>query len=299
MKKLKGKLITAITLLIFLGLVVPGSMFAQSEDTKNGYVSVNGLEMYFEIHGANQEGIPLVLLHGAFGSLTGPMDTLAVNLSDSRKVISLAMQGHGRTADIDRRLSVQQMAEDVADVLEKLGYDRVDLFGYSMGGGIALQLTTKYPKLVRKIIIASAAFSQKGNYPGMAKMMQSITPEMFEGTPIKKAYDRLAPNPDHFPVLVKKIKKMGANNPNWNYKQQVKSIEAPALLIFGDADIVRPEHAVKFYRLLGGGRLSNLRATPHIQLAILPGTTHIGLMMHQLDLIIPMVDRFLKQPMPG
>src|SRR5699024_2746759 len=183
---------------------VPPSTFAQSDETKNGYVSVNGLEMYYEIHGAGQKGVPLVLLHGSFGSLTGPMDTLAVNLSGNRKVISFAMQGHGRTADIDRPLSVQQMAKDVADALEKLEVPKVDVFGYSMGGGIALQLTVKYPKLVQKMIIVSAAFSQKGNYPGMAKMMQNITPKMFEGTPMRKAYNKLAPNPDHFPVLVKK-----------------------------------------------------------------------------------------------
>src|SRR5699024_11122149 len=137
-----------------------------------------------------------------------------------------------------------------ADALEKLEVPKVDVFGYSMGGGIALQLTVKYPKLVQKMIIVSAAFSQKGNYPGMAKMMQNITPKMFEGTPMRKAYNKLAPNPDHFPVLVKKIKKMGASNPNWDYEQQVKAIKAPSLLIFGDADIVRPEHAVEFFRLL-------------------------------------------------
>lgn len=298
MKKLKGTLITVITILIIVGFIVPGSLFAQSGDTKNDYVSVNGLEIYYEIHGTGQDGVPLVLLHGAFGNLSGPMDTLAVNLSDSRKIISFAMQGHGRTADIDRPLSVEQMAEDVAGALTKLGYDRIDVFGYSMGGGIALQLTVKYPNLVRKMINVSAAFSHKGNYPGMAKMMQNLSPKMFEGTPIRKAYNRLAPNPDHFPVLVEKIKKMGTSNPNWNYKQEIKSINAPTLLIFGDADIVRPEHAVKFFRLLGGGRLPNLMAIPHTQLAILPGTTHIGVFMHQLDLIIPMVDRFLEQPMP-
>src|SRR5699024_1201569 len=154
------------------------------------------------------EGVPLVLLHGAFGNVEGPVATIAKKLDDDKKVITLAMQGHGRTADIDRALSVEQMAEDLADVLSKLRIDKVDVLGYSMGGGIALNLTIEHPQLVRKLIVASAAFAQKGNYPMMDEMMASITPEVFANTPIKQAYDTLSPNPDHFPVLVQKIKKM-------------------------------------------------------------------------------------------
>lgn len=296
MKKLNTKLFKT-TIAIILFIAAPNTLLAQADEDKSGYVSVNGLEMYYEIYNPEQSGTPVVLLHGAFGNVEGAIGTLAAKLDSSRKIITLAMQGHGRTADIDRPLSVEQMAEDVAEALEKLSINQVDIFGYSMGGGIALQLTGAYPQLVRKMIIASAAFSQKGNYPKMDEMMAAITPKMFANTPIKQAYDTLSSNPDHFPILVEKIKKMSTTNPDWNYKQQVKAIKAPALLIFGDADIVRPEHAVKFYRLLGGGRLPNLRAIPHTQLAILPGTTHIGV-MQRLDWIVPMIDRFLEQPMP-
>ena len=297
MKKLKGT-ITTLAIAVFC-LLASNTLFAQGEEDEYGYVSVNGLEMYYEIYSPDQQGTPLVLLHGAFGNVEGPIAALATKLDGSRTVIAFAMQGHGRTADIDRPLSVPQMAKDVAAAVEKLGYNQIDIFGYSMGGGIALQLTATQSQLVRKMIIASAAFAQRGNYAQMDEMMASITPQMFEGTPIKQAYDTLSPNPD-FPTLVEKIKGMSTENPDWNYAKQVGKIEAPALLIFGDADIVRPEHAVKFYRLLGGGRLPNLRATPHTQLAILPGTTHIGVLQQSvwLEYVIAMIDRFLKQPMP-
>jgi pimeloyl-ACP methyl ester carboxylesterase len=160
-----------------------------------GYAAVNGLEMYYEIHGT---GRPLVLLHGAYMPIEA-MGEVVPELARTRQVIAVELQGHGRTADIDRPLSYEQMADDTAALLRHLGIEQADIFGFSMGGGVALQVAIRHPDLVRKLVVASASYTSDGMHPELLEMVPSITPEAFAGSPIEEDYLRTAPNPDDFP----------------------------------------------------------------------------------------------------
>src|SRR5262249_30378409 len=169
---------------------------------KSGYAPVNGLNMYYEAYG---EGPPLLVLHGAYFTvdLMGP---IVPALAESRQVIAVELQGHGRTADIDRPITYEQMADDSAALLRHLGIDPADVFGYSMGGGVALQLAIRHPDVVRKLVVASASYRSDGMHAVALEMFPSISPELFAGSPIEEAYLRTAPNPGDFPKLVDKLK---------------------------------------------------------------------------------------------
>ena len=257
-----------------------------------GYAPVNGLEMYYEIHGA---GRPLVVLHGAYKTI-GTMGEVVPGLADARRVIAVELQGHGHTADIDRPLSYEQMADDVAVLIGHLGIEQADVFGYSMGGGVALQVAIRHPEVVRKLVAASASYTSDGVYPEVLAMIETITPEAFAGTPWFAEYARVAPNPDDFPALVAKLKRLDAEVYAWP-PETVQAIAAPTLLIIGDSDVVRPEHAVELFRLRGGGVPGDLTGLPNSQLAVLPGTTHVGV-MERADLLLAMIPAFLDAPMP-
>jgi len=250
--------------------------------------------MYYEIHGTGQ---PLVLLHGAYSAISTSFGKIWPALAKSRQVIAVELQGHGRTADIDRPLTYEQMADDVAALLRYMGIDHADIFGYSMGGGVALQLSLRHPELVRKLVVASASYSSAGVYPELWAMIPTITPEMFDGSPFKTEYDSLAPHSQDWPRLVAKLKKLDEAPFDWQ-AQTIKSITAPTLLIIGDSDIVRPEHAVEMFRLLGGGVAGDLAGLPNSQLAVLPGTTHVGV-MERTDLLLAMIPPFLDAPIPA
>jgi pimeloyl-ACP methyl ester carboxylesterase len=213
------------------------------------------------------------------------------SLAENRQVIATVLQGPGRTADLDRSLSVEHLADDVAALIRHLGHDRVDVFGYSLGAGVALQLAVRHPDTVRNLILASGNYSVDGFYPGVLDGIQTITPEMFAGSPMEDAYLKSAPNPQGWPILIEKIKQMDGNLPDVS-PEAVKAMTAPTLLIIGDSDIVRPEHAVEMFRLLGGGVVGDFAGLPTSQLAILPGTTHISL-IDKTDLLLPMIQRFL------
>jgi pimeloyl-ACP methyl ester carboxylesterase len=262
--------------------------------TKSGYASVNGLEMYYEIHGTGQ---PLVLLHGAFSATETSFGELIPSLAKTRQVISLEQQGHGHTADIDRPLTVEQMADDTAAALRQLGIENADFFGYSMGGGIALQLAIQYPDLVHKLVIASVAYNTDGFHPGHFDGMGAMQAEMLVGTPWHEEYLRIAPNPDDFPTLFAKVMEMTANHTPSFSAESIQQIKAPLLFIIGDSDIVRPEHAVELFRLLGGGVNGDVVGMPNSQLAVLPGTSHT-MVPAQADLLAPMLTAFLDSPMP-
>ncbi|MGH6902584.1 MAG: alpha/beta fold hydrolase [Geminicoccaceae bacterium] len=280
----------AVAAAIGVCLAAPAGAFAQND--RSGYASVNGLEMYYEIHGT---GRPLVLLHGGLMTIEGFGELLPA-LARSRQVIAVEQQAHGRTADIDRPLRYEQMAEDTAALLRQLGIGQADFFGYSMGGGIALQIAIRDPDLVRRLVLAAANYDPEGYYPEVLEAIQRLRPEDFAGSPWLEAYTRVAPNPEDWPALLERIKDLDLWFEGWP-REEIAVIEAPALVIVGDSDVVRPEHAVQMFRLLGGGVPGDLTGPPRSRLAVLPGTTHVTL-VERADWLVPMVTEFLDAPMP-
>jgi pimeloyl-ACP methyl ester carboxylesterase len=266
-------------------------------EAQTGYAPLDGLDMYYEIHGAGQ---PLVLLHGAYMTidLMGP---ILPGLAATRQVIALEQQGHGRTADADRPITYEQMADDTAAAMRHLRIDDADVFGYSMGGGIALQLAIRHPSLVRKLVVASASFTSDSMHPEALEMFPSITPELFAGSPIEEAYLRTAPNPGDFPKLVEKLKELDTTSFAWP-EEDIRAFAAPTLIVLGDSDGVRLEHAVELFRLRGGGVMGDLAGLPESQLAVLPGTAHFvppgrGL-LDRTDWLLAMIPPFLDAPLP-
>jgi pimeloyl-ACP methyl ester carboxylesterase len=265
--------------------------------SKGGYAEVNGLNMYYEIHGT---GRPLVLLHGAYMTIDA-MGEVLPQLARSRQVIAVELQGHGRTADIDRPLGYEQMADDTAALLRHLEIEEADVFGFSMGGGVALQVAIRHPEVVRKLVVASASYTSDSMHPELLEMIPSITPEAFAGSPIEEAYLRTAPNPDDFPALVAKLKQLDMEPFAWP-QEDIRGIAAPTLLIIGDSDAVRLEHAIEMFRLLGGGVMGDLAGLPKSQLAVLPGTTHFippgSGVLDRPDRLLSMISPFLDAPVP-
>ena len=266
--------------------------------TRSGYAEVNGLRMYHEVHGT---GEPLVVLHGAYMTIDA-MGEVVPKLAETRRVIAVELQGHGRTADVaDRPITYEGMADDAAALIGLLGIEQADVFGFSMGGGVALQLAIRHPGLVHKLVAASASYTSDGTQPELHEMAPSITPEMFAGSPIEEAYLKVAPNPGDFPTLVEKLKRLDTTPFDWG-TENVRGIESPTMIVIGDADAVRLEHAVEMFRLLGGGAMGDLAGLLEHRLAVLPGTAHFiplgsGL-LDRADWLAPMIGRFLDAPTP-
>lgn len=258
------------------------------------YAPVNGLQMYYEIHGT---GAPLVLLHGALSGIETSFGQVLPALAKGRQVIAVEFQAHGRTADVDRPLTVDQLAEDTAALLRHLGIDQADLFGYSLGAAVALQVALSHPDLVRKVAFASLSYKLDGLHPGLLDGIANLQPEHLAGSPFQLEYASIAPNQDDWPKLVEKVKHLDANLPEWT-ADQVRSVQAPMLIMIGDSDIVRPEHAVEIFRLVGGGVAGDNVGLPRSQLAVLPGTTHITL-AYRGDWVASMVEAFLDAPEPA
>ncbi len=257
---------------------------------KSGYVAVGDLNMYYEIHGA---GKPLVLLHGGFGNIPSWGPTLTA-LAQSRQVIAFELEGHGRTADLDRPLSWEQMTDDVAAAVKKLGFDQVDVMGYSLGGVIALRMGVKYPSIVRKLGVISGLYSPAGYYPAINAHWPTV--QDLVGSPMEKEYAQYAPNPSRWPIFVGKMDQALKNFKGWP-ESEVKSIKAPTLLVFGDNDAVRPEYEVQLFRMLGGDKAMGGFSPLVSQMAVLPNITHFSIFV-RADLLIPIVDPFLDAPMP-
>jgi pimeloyl-ACP methyl ester carboxylesterase len=265
---------------------------------ETGYAPVNGLSMYYEIYG---EGRPLILLHGAYQTI----DTLGPILpgfAATRRVIAPEQQGHGHTADVDRPLSYEQMADDTAALLHHIGIDRGDIVGYSLGGAIALQLAIRHPAVVRKLVVVSAGYASDSMHPVALEMFPSISPELFTGTPMEEAYLRNAPNPGDFPRLVEKLKQLDTTEFAWP-DDDIRGIAAPTMIVLGDSDVVRLEHAVALFRLLGGGVMGDLQGMPKSQLAVLPGTSHfmpsgVGV-LDRTHWLMQLIRPFLDAPMPA
>ena len=277
----KGLIPVILSVCIF---ITPGI----SQPAKSGYAPVNGLKMYYEVHGS---GKPVVLLHGAFNTINLAFGQLIPALSAHRQVIAVELQGHGRTADINRPFSFESMADDVAALLKYLKIDSADFFGYSMGGGVAQQVAIRHPKLVRRLIITSSVFKYEGWSNETRAILPVLTPEMFAGTPIKTDYDSLAPDPSHFNAFVNKMKHF-VTRPYDFGADKIKAIRSPTLIITADGDGVTPEHAVEMYRLRGGGYMVDFGPIPAAQLAILPGSSHISVMF-QTEALLSMITAFL------
>jgi pimeloyl-ACP methyl ester carboxylesterase len=263
-------------------------------DRQSGYAPVNGLQMYYEIHGSS--GVPVVLVHGAFGVIDdwGP---ILSTLAEDRQVIAVELQGHGHTADIDRPFSYDDFADDVAGLMDHLGVAQADVVGYSMGGVTVLRFAMRHPDRVRKLVVISGGYRQDGYYPEVLAGIQEITPEGLAGTPIEEAYLRNAPNPEDFPALVDKVKVLVATEFAWP-EAEVSAIAAPTFLIYADSDVFRLEHMVALFRLLGGGVPGDLTGLPKSQLAIIPGATHVSLVAERSAFWLPMVEDFLVAPPP-
>lgn len=276
-----------------LALILHTVSLAQGEmprPVKSGYAKVNGLELYYEIHG---KGRPLVLLHGAFMTIPSNWKELIPDLSKNHQVIAVELQGHGRTKDIDRPYSFESLADDVAALLKQLGRDSADVIGYSMGGGVAQQLTIRHPALVRKLVIISAVYKFEGWYPEGQAAFPNMNVQMFVGTPLETEYAKVAPDPSQFIPFVTKMLEW-IKHPYDFGVDNIKAISAPRLIIIGDSDGVQPEHAVEMFRLAGGGKFGDLGVMPESRLAIYPATTHVGVMMHT-DWLMENIGPFLSE----
>jgi len=273
--------ITTMTLLA-------GIASAQQKPT-TGYAPVNGLKMYYEIHG---KGEPVVLLHGAFMAISGDWNDWIKELAKTRKVIAVELQGHGRTADIDRDMTAENLADDVSALLDHLKIPKADIIGYSLGAGVAMQCAIRHPEKVRKLVSISAPFRHDGWVKEGREALPNLTGEVFKGTPMEAEYKRLSPTPDKFADFIKHVVAM-ASKPYDFGADKFAATKTPMFFIHGDADGVRFEHIAEMYRLKGGGNIhGDMQPRSESRLAILPGTTHVTLMNHRQTLV-PMVIDFL------
>jgi pimeloyl-ACP methyl ester carboxylesterase len=270
-------------------LMVLPSAAAWAQQPVTGYAPVNGLEIYYEIHG---KGEPVVLLHGSFMTLTNfNWPEMIAALSKTRQVIAVEMQGHGRTADIDRDFSYANLADDIAAMLDYFKIAKADVIGYSMGGGVALEVAIRHPQKVRKVVSISAVFRDNGWVQEALDMYPQLNAEMFKGSPIEADYKKLSPTPNEFPNFVKRVISMDLKPYDFG-AGKLKATQAPMFFIHGDADGVRLDHVAEMFRLKGGDIMGDMRPRSASRLAILPDTTHVTL-MQKVDIIAPMINDFL------
>jgi pimeloyl-ACP methyl ester carboxylesterase len=271
---------------LFLTVLLSAAVWAQEPVT--GYAPVNGLKIYYEIHG---KGEPVVLLHGSFMTITNNWQDMIAGLSKTRQVIAVEMQGHGRTADIKRDFSYENLADDIAALLDYLKIEKADLIGYSMGGGVAMQVAIRHPENVRKVVSISAVFRHDGWVKEALDTFPQITPETFKGSPIETEYKKLSPTPDEFTRFIKRVISMDLRPYDFG-AEKLRATKAPMFFIHGDADGVRLDHIAEMFRLKGDEIFGDMRPRSASRLAILPDTTHITL-MQKIDIIGPMINSFL------
>jgi pimeloyl-ACP methyl ester carboxylesterase len=260
------------------------------------YADVNGLSLHYEEHGS---GEPLILLHGGIGA--GEMFApIMPALAAGRRVITVDLQGHGGTADVDRPLRPELMADDIAALIGALGLEQVDLMGYSLGGMVALRTAIQHPALVRRLVLVSVAFRRDGSHPdvlGAMDQMSAAAAEPLRQSPLYEQYARLAPRVEDWPVLIGKVS--DAIQVDYDWTADVERIGARTMLVFADADTIRPAHIVEVFALLGGGLRDagwDNSARPSNQLAILPGRTHYD--VYLAPALAPTVVAFLDAPAP-
>ncbi|MGX7726090.1 alpha/beta fold hydrolase [Rhodococcus sp. 5G237] len=244
--------------------------------------------------------LPLLLIPGAFMS-TESMPSWVTAFARRRPVIVFDQQGHGHTPDTDRPMSYEQFGDDAAELLRALEVERADVMGYSQGGGVALQLVLRHPDLVGKLVTLSATYRQDGWYPSMLEGIEHLDVEVFAGTSVEKAFTQHTPDPAAFTTYVDKMKVLNIEDQQIT-DEQMRSITANAMVIVGDADGVKPEHAVTMFRLLGGGdeeaaTTGMLQKVPRARLVILPAMSHLGI-SGEADVLVPMVTAFLDDVPP-
>jgi pimeloyl-ACP methyl ester carboxylesterase len=265
------------------------STVVSAQEPTTGYAPVNGLNMYYEIHGT---GAPVVLLHGSFMTITNNWQDMIAALSKPRKVIAVEMQGHGRSRDIARDFSYENLADDIAALIDHLELRQADLIGYSMGGGVAMQTAIRHPNKVRRVVSISAVFRHDGWVKEALDAFPHMTAEMLEGSPIETEYKRLSPIPNEFPSFIKRAIAMDLRPYDFG-TDKLKATKAPMFFIHGDADGVRLEHIAEMFRLKGDEIFGDMRPRSESRLAILPNTTHVTL-MQKVETIAPMINDFLN-----
>jgi pimeloyl-ACP methyl ester carboxylesterase len=274
-------------------------MTMTTDKTRQGrYASINDLELYYEIYGSGQ---PLVVLPGGYMTVEA-MGEIVPALATTRQVIGIELQGHGHTADIERLLRYELMADDVAALIQYLDLERADLFGFSLGGGVALQTAIRHPAVVRKLALASTAFKRDGWYPDVVATMRTQSVEGFAQTPLPEAYRKVSPRSEAWPTVVAKVRELITSDYNW--AEDVAALKTPVLLLVGDGDGIRLEHVVEFFGLLGGGKGDgDMQGLPASALAVLPATTHVGWappyhgITSRTELLVPIITEFLDAPL--
>lgn len=270
-----------------------------SKNANGHYAPINGLQLYYEVYGPTGAGTPLILLHGGVGSIEMFYPSLPI-LSQGRQVIAVDLQGHGRTADIDRLLRYELMGDDVAALIQHLELEQADIMGYSLGGGVGLRTAIQHPSLVRKLIVVSAPFKRNGWYPEILKttrQMKTDVAESMKKMPLYSVYARVAPRPQDWPTLIAKLGELISHDYDWC--AEAAALKQPVMIVVGDADAVRTLHTVECFELLGGGKQDagweDIKR-PISQLAIMPGINHYNIVF--TSALATTVKPFIDAPMP-
>jgi pimeloyl-ACP methyl ester carboxylesterase len=279
----------SILLVAIIMLAASQSNGQQIKPSESGYAPVNGIKVYYEVYGA---GRPLVLLHGAFMTIQSCWGQFIPELSKTRKVIAIEMQGHGHTPYSDRKLDYATLASDVEGVLDYLKVDSADVAGYSMGGAVAYQFAIQSPKRLRKLVIISSTYKSTGWMPEVNNAFKNLKPELFANSPMKTAYDAVAPDKTKWTKFLEQMIAFAGVSFNMG-ETNIAKITSPVLLISGDNDGLDKIELIKTYQLLGGAVFSDLGAMPKSQLAIVPGQGHVSLIM-QTATILSYLNSFLK-----
>jgi len=278
-----------LIVLIAIMFVASQSNAQQMKPSNSGYAPVNGIKVYYEVYG---EGSPIVLLHGAFLTIDMNWGQLIPELSKNRKVIAIEMQGHGHTEYSDRKLSYSTLAHDVEGVMDYLKIDSADVAGYSMGGAVAYHFAIQSPKRLKKLVIISATYNSTGWLPVITTAFKSFKPEFFSNSPMKTAYDAVAPDKTKWTKFLEHMFAF-ASEPFNAGDSNISKITAPVLIISGDNDGLDKIELMKTYKMFGGGVSADMKPMPKSQLAIVPSQSHVSLMM-QTTTILTYLNSFLK-----